>query len=85
MEAALRLCKIETGSWAAVAQQPPSLSSPLSFSLHLDGLLCPPPPLDRLQAVTNSTNTVYATKRLIGRMYDDEEVQRESKVRHGLG
>ena len=33
------------------------------------------------QAVTNSTNTVYATKRLIGRMYDDVEVQKEAKVR----
>lgn len=32
------------------------------------------------QAVTNSTNTVYATKRLIGRMYDDTEVQKEAKV-----
>ena len=30
--------------------------------------------------MTNPTNTVYATKRLIGRMYDDAEVQKEAKV-----
>lgn len=35
------------------------------------------------QAVTNPTNTVYATKRLIGRGFKDEQTQKEMKVRQG--
>lgn len=54
---------------------------PRCTELQLSVTPClPAPPLNHAQAVTNSTNTVYATKRLIGRMYDDEEVQKEAKV-----
>lgn len=32
------------------------------------------------QAVTNSGNTFYATKRLIGRKYDDSEIKKDRLV-----
>lgn len=33
------------------------------------------------QAVTNPTNTVFATKRLIGRTFDDAQTQKEAQVK----
>ena len=33
-----------------------------------------------MQSVTNPLNTVYATKRLIGRQFDDQQTQKELKV-----
>ena len=33
-----------------------------------------------MQSVTNPLNTVYATKRLIGRQYEDQQTQKELKV-----
>ncbi|KAI3870102.1 hypothetical protein MKW92_031136, partial [Papaver armeniacum] len=32
------------------------------------------------QAVTNPTNTIFGTKRLIGRLYDDPQTQKEMKM-----
>ena len=47
-----------------------------SFSLFSEGERLVGMPAKR-QAVTNSANTFYATKRLIGRRFDDAEIKKE--------
>lgn len=50
--------------------------STVAFTKNGDVLVGEPA---KRQAVLNSENTFYATKRLIGRKFDDEEVQNDSK------
>lgn len=50
--------------------------SVVAFTKHGERLVGLPA---KRQAVVNSANTVYAFKRLIGRMYKDQEVQDDMK------
>ncbi|CAG2057838.1 unnamed protein product [Timema podura] len=51
----------------------------VEFDLYLDGERLVGMPAKR-QAVTNSANTFYATKRLIGRKFSDAEVKKDMKT-----
>ncbi|CAJ0582505.1 unnamed protein product, partial [Mesorhabditis spiculigera] len=55
-------------------ERPPSV---VAFTKDNERLVGAPA---KRQAVTNSQNTLYATKRLIGRRFDDPEVQKDLKV-----
>ena len=48
----------------------------INFCLYTDGERLVGMPAKR-QAVTNTANTFYATKRLIGRRFDDAEVKKD--------
>ncbi len=56
------------------ARTTPSMVAMTKANERLVGLLA------KRQAVTNPTNTLYSLKRLIGRRWDDPEVQRDLKV-----
>jgi molecular chaperone DnaK (HSP70) len=55
------------------AQTTPSV---VAFTKHGECLVGLPA---KRQAVVNSTNTVFAFKRLIGRMFEDKEVKEDAK------
>ena len=56
----------------------------LSAAEHPSGCSLATPDLcltpSKVQAVTNPTNTVFATKRLIGRQFSDPQTAKEAKV-----
>jgi len=52
----------------------PSIVAASKTGERLTGLLA------KRQAVTNPKNTIFSVKRLIGRRYSDEEVQRDKKL-----
>ncbi len=51
-----------------------------SWPSPADVVVCPSPLAALPQAVTNPINTFYATKRLIGRRFEDAEVQKSIKM-----
>ncbi len=68
--------------WSALLSTSANASRRSSVGEYRSGAgLSSPRCVPCLQAVTNPTNTVYATKRLIGRAFEDPQTQKESKVR----
>src|SRR5207302_9424404 len=70
---------MEGGKPKVIENSEGSRTTPSVVAYTDDGEVLVGAPAKR-QAVTNAKNTVYAVQRLIGRKYDDPEVQKALKV-----
>ncbi|RJF97857.1 molecular chaperone DnaK [Noviherbaspirillum saxi] len=67
---------MEGGTWKVIENSEGSRTTPSVVAYQDDGEILVGAPAKR-QAVTNPTNTLYAVKRLIGRKFDEKEVQKD--------
>ncbi|AEK63671.1 molecular chaperone DnaK [Collimonas fungivorans] len=67
---------IENGQPKVIENSEGARTTPSIIAYQEDGEILVGAPAKR-QAVTNPTNTLYATKRLIGRKFDEKEVQKD--------
>src|SRR5882672_2118564 len=67
---------MEGGAPKVIENSEGSRTTPSIVAYQEDGEILVGAPAKR-QAVTNSKNTIYAVKRLIGRKFDEKEVQRD--------
>ena len=70
---------IEGGQPRVIENSEGARTTPSIIAYLEDGEILVGAPAKR-QAVTNPKNTLYAVKRLIGRKYDDPEVQRDVPI-----
>ncbi|MCX7946219.1 MAG: molecular chaperone DnaK [Hydrogenophilus sp.] len=70
---------MESGKVRVIENSEGSRTTPSIVAYTADGEILVGAPAKR-QAVTNAANTFYAIKRLIGRRYDDPEVQKDIKL-----
>src|SRR5438874_2189555 len=70
---------MEGGKPKVIENSEGSRTTPSVVAYTEDGEILVGAPAKR-QAVTNAKNTVYAVKRLIGRRFEEKEVQKDSKI-----
>jgi len=70
------VCVTENGQPKVIENSEGARTTPSIIAYQEDGEILVGAPAKR-QAVTNPTNTIYASKRLIGRKYDEKEVQKD--------